>query len=808
MLIGTIDEQIRLEKQKEEEGRSKVIRDLNKAIKRNDYSSTPYGMILVKLGYQSYVDILTTYMNTKFTVTYYKKEQDLLKLMSEDVEEIAYVVLTTIISYTIHTPGLTNLSINIVERLRDIFLFNKLEVDNPKLHTYLGSRFRKASKYQREKLVKKHIEDLYKLGDTKEDKALMLRIGSRLISMLENSGANVIEIFTLRHGKNKTANAVRFTEEANHIILNISPEDFVSNNTNKLPMIVPPRDWSTPFNGGFYKGRNFMFTTHSSDVAKFLKNNKYDKLYPIINKLQRTPWRVNRKVADVIEYIFNNDVIDPKSPTMARTLLGGLPTNNILGWKDLIKEEEFDTWYLFNRAREDIKIRNTAAISKRMDLLYALSVVHQVRDYEKIYYPYMFDYRGRVYSKVNFLTPQGIHYVKAMLEFGEGKYLDTNGVHWLKIHTANVYGMDKLPYNERIEWFDNNYDMIVRVGTSPLEYTADWVWCDSPFEFIAACIAFKDHLSGEMVYLPIQLDATCSGIQMYSGLLRDKPGAEAVNVIGSSRNDIYQIVADKVNNYLEEGDYPKVIEYTDREGKEHSVFTYKEAKSLIGTITRSLVKTNVMTVPYSVTMRGMSDQIWDKMDEAILQGKPFWEGDKWIVNKLITHLDHKAIYDTIDGARLGQEYLVELSKCLTEPATWYGPLYDFPVRQTSLDTKAQRVKTIYGSLVLTLEVPKLNRRRQRNAIAPNFIHNIDSTILLHVIENLDQHIGVIHDCFLAHPNDGYELQDAYRAAFIEVMKADPLRLIQQQLDPEGVVDFPEYGELDLDEVKHSKYIIS
>jgi len=86
------------------------------------------------------------------------------------------------------------------------------------------------------------------------------------------------------------------------------------------------------------------------------------------------------------------------------------------------------------------------------------------------------------------------------------------------------------------------------------------------FEYLAACMAWVDHKTGMPVHLPIQLDATCSGIQMYSGLLRDKVGAESVNVIGHTRNDIYQMVADRVDVHLKNGNYSKWIEYTDKEG--------------------------------------------------------------------------------------------------------------------------------------------------------------------------------------------------------------------------------------------------
>ena len=76
---------------------------------------------------------------------------------------------------------------------------------------------------------------------------------------------------------------------------------------------------------------------------------------------------------------------------------------------------------------------------------------------------------------------------------------------------------------------------------------------------------------------------------MYSGLLRDKVGAESVNVIGKKRNDIYQMVADRVDVHLKNGNYSKWIEYTDKEGVTKSEYAEPVAKSMIGNITRSIV---------------------------------------------------------------------------------------------------------------------------------------------------------------------------------------------------------------------------
>lgn len=806
--IGTVEEQILLEKEKTEEGVNKAVRELHKAIERGEFGETMYGQVLLKLGFQLVVDKLNEYYTSQLKTSNQKVVQNLLHLIADDMEVVGYTVLTLCINNSINNRPITTTANQIVGRLRDIYLLNRLKKENPKLHTYLGDKFRRASKRDKQRLIKKHIEKLYKLGEEADDRALMVRLGTTLINLVELSGANIIEVKKITQAHNKTVNVIALTTQAQEIITNLEYSDIPMGTINKLPMIVEPKDWTDNYDGGFYKGKSTLFTVKSGDVGKHLRKQSYPKIYPVINKLQKTAWRVNTGVLEAIKYIFDNNMIDPLSPPKAPKLFGDLPTRDKYTWQDFIKESDYEKWHDFNREREDITIRMTAEGSKRLELIYTIAVAERMKEYATLYYPYMMDYRGRVYSDVNFLTPQGQHYTKSMLEFAEGRHLDTAGVRWFKIHTANVYGKDKELYEERISWFDENEQEILKVGTNPLDYLSSWVYSDSPFEYLAACMAWVDHLAGKPVHLPIQLDATCSGIQMYSGLLRDKVGAESVNVIGKKRNDIYQMVADRVDVHLKNGNYSKWIEYTDKEGVTKSEYAEPVAKSMIGNITRSIVKRNVMTVPYSVTRQGMSNQIWDMIDDATLKGKEFWTGSRWVANKLLTQLNHTAIYEIIDGAKKGQEFLVGISKLLDKPATWNGVLYGFPVRQTALALKEKRVKTVYGSLVMNVEVPKLNKRRQSNSIAPNFIHNIDSTILLYCIEHMEQPIGVIHDCFLVHPNDGDAIQHQYKEGFIAVMEADPLRNIQKQLDPEGLVEFPEYGELDLNEVRDSDYIIS
>ena len=45
---------------------------------------------------------------------------------------------------------------------------------------------------------------------------------------------------------------------------------------------------------------------------------------------------------------------------------------------------------------------------------------------------------------------------------------------WLKFQVATTYGLDKKTMAERLEWADNNHELISRVATDPLRHLCDW----------------------------------------------------------------------------------------------------------------------------------------------------------------------------------------------------------------------------------------------------------------------------------------------------------------------------------------------
>ena len=113
------------------------------------------------------------------------------------------------------------------------------------------------------------------------------------------------------------------------------------------------------------------------------------------------------------------------------------------------------------------------------------------------------------------------------------------GKHYLKIDVANSFAKDKLNWDERIKWFDENISSL-----DPKE-------AEEPCMAYAGIKAFKDAEKGKPSGYPISLDATCSGMAWLSILVQDVGGCTLTNVIDSGqRIDAYTTVFNTVKAKL------------------------------------------------------------------------------------------------------------------------------------------------------------------------------------------------------------------------------------------------------------------
>lgn len=761
----------------------------------------------------------------------------------KDPKDLAYVILVTMVRYISqeNMVPVSHMARTLNKNIHDSILVRRLDKQKDSLSSFVDRRFRNRSlEFRRnEKLKIIHRQD-----NMKEDNltAMTAYLGGVLIDIVVKSGINIIELRTVRQGE-KTTQYIVYTDECYKMVL--QSREILLEEYRKYPIhLVKPKDWTGyKGSGGYYTDSIYKLSMIKARnetrgiLQRYFNKNDTDNLATILNTLQATPWRVNQRVFEVMEYVFENNIEDPSYPRHNPRLIGRLPLNASMEPEDYINPHNYGELHkdgphkglptdkrMIRKRHKDIEDQRDICISNNGKALMQNMILANAKEYlneDEFYFSYQYDSRGRIYPIQQHLQPQGSGNIKALLEFATGSQITTEEQYkWFMIHGANTYGFDKLLYAERVAKILELEDDILATANDPMGNRQFWSGSDDPYMFLAWCFEYADYKRDPetfVSYIPIALDATCSGIQLYSGLLRDAEGARSVNVIGNTREDIYQKVADRVNSYLEDGKYQKFFYYTDKAGVEHILDTVPMANSFKGKVSRSLVKRNVMTQPYSVTKRGMYDQIIGELTELENNNKKFWVGDMWAAAKLLSDLNDRAIQEIVNGAKVGQRYLKEVTQDLVsrgEHIAYKTPLTEFPVVQRIGNRKEERVETPIGRITIRTPTDTLDKLRMGNGIAPNFIHSLDAALLATTVLKLAEkgcvNFHMIHDSYGVPIGHVENLNTLVRETFVDLFETDPLHSFVNTVNP-SFTQQPEevmLNTLNLEEVIDSEYIFS
>ena len=597
------------------------------------------------------------------------------------------------------------------------------------------------------------------------------------------------------------------------------------------PMVVQPRDWTNPFDGGYVSSNVKplkLVKTKNRAYLEELKAVEMPIVYEAVNALQRTPWQINSQILEVMQTLWDNG-----------SELAGLPPRDGLPLPskpdDIATNEEAKKSYRVEAAK--IHVKNLSILGHRIGLNMTLDVARRYEKFRKIFFPYQLDFRGRIYA-VPHLNPQGSDYQKALLRFANGKPLGSEGWKWLAIHGANVAGYDKVSLEDRVNWVLENEDEILAIAANPYDHRG-WasavgdVEIDKPWQFLAFCFewaGYAEHGESFVSKLPVAMDGSCSGIQHFSAMLRDEVGGAAVNLVPRDLPaDVYQLVANRVIEQCER-DVEAGTEDELRHTDDGYPFVKEGTKSIARQwlefgITRKVCKRSVMTLAYGSKEFGFKEQVMeDILFPARHSGKPFpFTGDGFqaaaYMAKAIWVAVNKVLVKAGEAMRWLQ-HAASLAASEELPVRWTTPV-GFPVMQAYPDVEARKVKTaINGRLVYLLmnkEKDKLDRRSQSQGIAPNYVHSCDAAhMMLTVVRAKQQGIdnfAMIHDSFGTTAGDVEDLYHVVRESFVEMYsEIDVLESfrgeIWQQLSEKNrkkLEDLPAKGSLDITQVCNSRY---
>jgi DNA-directed RNA polymerase len=589
------------------------------------------------------------------------------------------------------------------------------------------------------------------------------------------------------------------------------------------PMLCPPIPWSASnlFRGGYLdtvktKPYPLVKGTNAKDKDRLMAKD-WSQVIPAINALQETPWRINRNVLDVLEWAMYQ----------RGGGIAGLPLAND---KDLPKKPEgYRVDEEITKAHDKlcflIHSENREVKSKRLLVLSTIAIARAYRTEKEVYFPHNLDSRGRAYPLPVFLNPQGPDSTKALLEFAHGEPIENEEqACWLAIAGANAYGNDKVSLQERVNWVQDNEELIFSVAKDP-KHDLRWTTASEPFQFLRFCFewsAFWRQGYGFMSHMVTPVDATCSGLQHYSAMLRDEVGGKSVNLVPNmSRQDIYQDVADKT------------VEKLMRESNQFPV----ECANLIKFgIDRKITKRQVMVVPYAGTFASCMEYTREAVLEKIKDGHPCaWNADNTEEHTKHMVLLSKLIWEAIDEVVVkGKEAMRWISTAAREYTKWandnlMGNAYDkrmswvtpdgFEVVHYRSDAKKNRVETYLDGnvrvrLQLKHDTQRLSSKDMALAVAPNFVHSMDAALLrMSIMRGLKagiHHYGMVHDSFGVHAAKmSMFLRDCVKPAFIDMYQQDVLQQFADKLPNELELEpLPTRGTLALEGVQDSEFFFS
>lgn len=653
--------------------------------------------------------------------------------------------------------------------------------------------------------------------------------------------AQVLGYFDIQGGKDTVA----------HLVPTNAFVDAWQRNENKMldyarkycPMIVPPKPWTTFDDGGFYGDLayfNSFFRLKGLDTyfgkayVQRLGQLDFPDVFKAVNSLQATPWKINTQVLEVIKLCRANDYIPwGKEGKEAGYVL--LLTNDNIPTEDAthmtaeqLKEykKRRAMWYKNESRRITLQNRANSIIN----------LADKFSKYERIYFPWNMDFRGRMYPIPSF-SPQGDDLNKGLLLFADTPPCTSEkALDYLAITIANLAGVDKVSYSDRIAWTRQNEEHILNSAVDPMGYQW-WLKQDKkPVQLLAACFEWKrakDYMAehnnsiiGFVTGLPYAQDGTCSGLQHFSAILRDPIGGMAVNLIPQDKpNDVYAQVAEKVNIKLKEDAMRGTADEWDdtKERLQYGTKTLAQVWLSFG-VDRKVTKRPVMTFAYGAKKQGYIKQLLSDTIEPAMQhqkeGCVFTSMNAYQCAMYMANLIWDAVGETVVKATEGMKWLHTVAALVCKNASvvsWRTPLglllqqsyvkYDIHVVQLRCAGKRYRIYTPH-------QTGKIDKSKQTNGIAPNFIHSMDACHLQMTVcackDKGINHFTMVHDSYGCPISQVEDMYKTVRECMVKLYtENDVLNDFKNWLQPlvdKPLPEPPPKGTLNLNTILDSEYI--
>ena len=615
------------------------------------------------------------------------------------------------------------------------------------------------------------------------------RIGEFMLEVARE--AHICQWRKVRVGK-KWQTLIDLTEEFETMLLTYERRE-IENAYERHPLIDVPLDWKLldelpQFNksGGYHlpQLRHKQPMCRGYGIHESLFGAKSIELH---NTLQHTAWRVDARVLEVAQRLMelNYPVGSFVVPSFDRPRKGDAPAHVVedkerhAEWK---RQRKLLHQNYIDQFKRSIRTRKSMAMAKEYK-------------HKTFYHSWFVDWRGRFYPQQSWLQPQSTDFEKSLLRFRDGCRVTSQSLPVIYAAIGKAYLGSRDSLRTRTKWTADHQQLLNAVAEDPIATIKEWSAADEPWTFLQLCFEWHSvvTLKVEKFWkVPVEVDATASGLQLLSAMRRDPVGMKYVNLLPPESE-----ADDPQDAYMQ---VLRVAEQMAAKSADHThLLPYLKY--------RAVGKPVVMTAIYGATHWSFTQ----KIKEALLKAGDC--PDQPTLNalaKLIYKASRKvfpAAFETLDWlTELGKQAHKQGSDCLR----WNTPTGD-TVHLVEYECDMTVVQTAFNGTVSfgQWNTGKPDKDEQLKSFTPSFVHSYDAAVLKESFTDWNAPLSVIHDCVLVLPSDMDKALDRLREGFVSVTSGDPLAALADDLGVAAAkFERLDQGEQSLDSVYQSKYMFN
>lgn len=708
---------------------------------------------------------------------------------------LALLTCKTVIDGITTTRTINSLAMSVARQIEDEYRFLKIKAKHPRWWATAVKRVKATGDDRRAKRLKQHAKraGLPLPKWSPRDKAALGLVCVEL--MRQSTGLIETENRISPFGKPHTI--VRATDEfLNWLEKSHASAEFLY--PVYMPMIHPPSDWTDAMGGG-YTSESLQRPLVKSRKRRKYEGTEMPEVYQAVNLIQRTAFDVNEKVLGVLKQCWELGLSVGDLPSSAPPEFPAFPADG------KTNPDSKKTW---KRICGRIKSEAEQERSKRIAVHKTIMLADKYKG-KPMYYPQELDFRGRVYPKPIFLNNQGADWQRALLLFDKGLPLLTDEDRgWLAIHGANCWGLDKVSFAERIQFIRDKHLEIMRIAYDPLEHTG-WMKADKPFCFLAFCFEWSSATTdpGHVSRLPVHLDGSNNGLQIFSLLLKDETSGAATNCLPTEHpRDIYQDVAERLKQRLASLSDPIADRW------------------LTFGIDRKTTKRVVMCLPYGLTRYSSHEYLRDwYLDKAKATGNAvFGVAEIFPAIIVLANALWDSLNEIVKSAKDCMAWLREVAKIHVEegkPIRWTNPA-GFPVTQAYRKHNRVTVKTLVGTVIrqhrFRIDKDDLAKMQNVNAVSPNFVHSLDAAVLVKAVNMAAakgdvRNFSCIHDSIGVLASNASMMAACIREAAIEIFSQPVLHTLRTEMEHylgRSLPAPPAQGSMDITQLRDADYFFA